>query len=156
MMPSSPIAALVLVALFASSSVAHADEWRKDAWMLPKYCQDRVDWSSPASPWHRWHSYFGEAAIHMSHYCRGVHGEIKAKQTVDRAKRSQYIDQALTEMAYVAPSCNERCVLYAELHRRWAWALTEQGKFAEALKHMKLAEASPKPPIAVVPPLGAK
>lgn len=156
MLPRSVVVIATLSLCGFSSASFATDEWRKDAWMLPKYCQDRVDWSNPASPWHKWHGYFGNVAIHMSHYCNGVHGELMAKQTVDNVKRNLYVAKAADEMAYVSPNCDQKCVVYAELHRRWAWALMQQGKFTEAMKHTRLAESSPQAPIPVVPPMQAK
>ncbi|HIE55103.1 MAG TPA: tetratricopeptide repeat protein [Chromatiaceae bacterium] len=43
------------------------------------------------------------------------------------------------QMGYVGNRCGPRCVLYPELHTRWAWALKEQGRIGDAVMHLQAA-----------------
>lgn len=145
------LATLLVLQSLSSNALAY-DEWRRDAWMLPTYCQDRVNWASPNSRWNRWQGFFGNVAIHMSHYCNGVYAEMMAKRSVDITKRNLFVAQAAEEMAYVSRDCDPKCVIYGDLHRRWGWALIEQGKIVEGTKHLRLAESVPRRVIPNVPP----
>jgi hypothetical protein len=155
-MRSPLLLVLAVTALSASDGARATDPWRKQAAMLPRYCQDRVDWTSPNSPWQRWHKFFGSAAIHMSHYCNGIYSEMMAKATSEKRERDRYVRVVAQEMAYVSAGCDPKCVIYADLHKRWAWALTQQGKFAESMQHTQLANAAPPTVIPASPPAGPK
>ena len=112
-------------------------EWRKpeNARLLPQYCQDRLD---PQGRWLRWKDHFGPAYIHMHHYCGGVYAELKAKTTFEAKVRKVWLSATVGEMKYVERYCDRSCVLFNDLHRRLAWALGQQGKTAEAMKHLQL------------------
>lgn len=75
----------------------------------------------------------------MHHYCAGVYAEKKARTTSDRNKRRHWLGQITHQMRYVSGPCQPGCVLYPELHSRWAWALGKQGQLGEAIKHYQLA-----------------
>ena len=117
--------------------------WREgnNAKILPKYCQDRLD---KHGRWTKWRDYFGPVYVHMHHYCSGIYGELMAQQTIDKKKREYWVRQAVSEMNYVSPHCDPSCVLYADLHRRLAWGLSQQGRHEEATKHYQLMGAAKK------------
>lgn len=135
-------AVLVVLGLLVSTgrTFAAEAEWRQsiNSRILPQYCQDRLD----PERWKKWRDYFGPAYIHMHHYCSGLYAEIKAKATIDRKKRNEWLAQVVGEMTYVSRACDPACVIYADLHRRWAWALSAQGHSAEAAKHLELMKAA--------------
>jgi len=116
-------------------AVAFERDWRRHAALLPQYCVDRLDKNGA---WKNWRDYFGNVYIRMHHYCNGLYAEIRAKQTQDKRKRNFWLNQVIGEMRYVSQNCDPTCVVYAELHQRWAWALRQQGKSSEAMAQMQL------------------
>jgi len=117
-------------------------EWRQgnNAKVLPNYCQDRLD---PKGRWVPWKSYFGNVSIHVHHYCGGLYAEFKARIAPNARERKQWLEAVVGEMSYVADNCDLSCMLYADVHRRLAQALTQLGRPDEALKHVKLLNAAP-------------
>lgn len=117
-------------------------EWRKgdNPKLLPTYCQDRLD---PKGRWLPWKSYFGDVSIHVHHYCGGLYSEFKARIAPSQRERKQWLQAVVGEMTYVADNCDASCVLYADVHRKLAQALTQLGRFDEAMKHTKLLGAAP-------------
>jgi len=137
--------------LFLSAPLAiAAEEWRSNTHLLPPYCKDRSDPWGPG--WAKWRDYFGTVHVHMSHYCAGIYAELKAKRAVTKRERDAWLGGVVSQMAYVSPHCDQKCVIYAELHRRWAWALAQQGQFAEAVKHTRLAAAAEASTPSTAPP----
>lgn len=125
-------------------SLSAAEEWRQNTQFLPPYCQDRVKGAQSAE-FMKWRKSFGEAFIHMHHYCGGIYAEQKARSTIDRHKRQRWLRAVMGEMEYVSKHCPANCVLYPELHSRWGWALAESGQPAGAIEHFQLAiRAKPK------------
>lgn len=127
----------------APCTLAEDTQWRQgeNSKVLPQYCQDRLD---KTGRWTRWKDYFGPAYIHMHHYCGGIYAEFKAQMTMDKKKRANWVREIIVQMNYVSPYCDPSCPVYADLHRRWAWALAEQGRHDEAAKHMQLMAAARK------------
>jgi len=120
-----------------------ADSWRTDTAMLPQYCKDRA--RDKAYFVKKWGSTFGQARIDIHHYCSGIYTENKARNTLDRGVRDRLLGDVIHQMFYCSNRCKEHCVLYPELHTRWAWALGESGQAGEAIKHYQLAiRAKPK------------
>ena len=117
-----------------NSSAAGGETWKSETHLLPQYCKDRA-----AGRDEKWRNTFGEAYIHMHHYCSGVHAEQKAKSTLNQRERVNWLGKVVSQMRYMSGSCNTKCVLYPELHTRWGWALSEQGQTAEAIQHYQLA-----------------
>jgi hypothetical protein len=119
-------------------------EWRQgdNAKVLPTFCQDRLD---PKGRWLRWKSYFGSVSIHIHHYCGGLYAEFKAKTAPTKKERDQWLRFVVGEMSYVADNCGSTCVIYADVHRRLASALTQQGKYDAAMEHIRLISAMPSP-----------
>ena len=124
-------------------SYAGGEPWRSDTLMLPQYCKDRVQSKKDFEK--KWRSTFGEALIHIHHYCGGIYAEKKARIATDKGVRERLLGEVIHQMGYVSNHCNEHCVLYPELQTRWAWALGESGQVGEAIKHYQLAiQAKPK------------
>jgi len=119
-------------------AVAAGEEWRTNTAMLPQYCKDRAKGVSEG-PFTKWRKTFGEAYIHMHHYCGGVYAEHKARGTADNRKRGHWLGLVVHQMQYVSKACQVGCVLYPELHSRWGWALGESRQYDEAIKHYQLA-----------------
>ena len=125
---------LLLAMVWQNSSAAGRETWHKNANLLPQYCKDRA-----AGRDEKWRNTFGEAYIHMHHYCSGVYAEQKAKSTLNQRERVNWLGKVVSQMRYVSSACNTGCVLYPELHTRWGWALSERGQTAEAVQHYQLA-----------------
>jgi tetratricopeptide (TPR) repeat protein len=125
---------LLLAMVWQNSSAAGRETWHKNANLLPQYCKDRA-----AGRDEKWRNTFGEAYIHMHHYCSGVFAEQKAKSTLNQLERVNWLERVVHQMSYVSSACNTRHVLYPELHTRWGWALSERGQTAEAVQHYQLA-----------------
>jgi len=151
---SMPLVVVVAMLLgMAAASPTHAatnharinpeSEWRKpeNAAALPQYCRDRLD---KEGRWKKWKDYFGKVYGHMHHYCGGVYAETRAKTTVKKRERDMWLHATVSEMRYVARYCDRDCVLYHDLYRRWAWALGEQGKTAEAAQKLQMLNAVPR------------
>jgi hypothetical protein len=119
---------------------AHAEntEWKKgnNAFALPQYCKDRLD---PDGAWQKWRAHFGVVYIHMHHYCGGLYAEFKARLIVNKRERAKWLQEVVVQMRYVGRHCDRGCVIYKELHQRWAWALGELGKPVEAMQHLREA-----------------
>lgn len=132
---------LFLLGLFvAGQNAAEVREsWRDNTSVLPNYCKDRAKGAQGSASFSKWKKILGEAYIHMHHYCAGVYSEYKARGTLDSRKRGYWLREAVGQMRYVSGPCKAGCVLYPELHRRWGWALGEQGHISEAIKHYRLA-----------------
>lgn len=124
------------------AALAEDIEWRQgnNAAVLPQYCQDRLDKNGK---WQNWRAHFGQVFIHMHHYCGGVYAEYKAKTALNKRQRERWLRETIVQMRYVSPHCGRECVVFEELHRRWAWALTQQGKMAEATEHLRLIGSAP-------------
>jgi len=123
---------------------AASPEWYQDTQFLPQYCKDRAK-GGQSSEFNKWRKTFGEAFIHMHHFCNGVYAEQKARNTINQHERNRWLANVISEMQYVGKHCNTRCVLYSELHSRWGWALGEKGQLADAIQHYQLAiKAKPK------------
>ena len=121
-----------------------SEEWRQNTQLLPQYCKDRAKGLQSAE-FNKWRGTFGEAFVHMHHYCDGVYAEQKARSTINPQERARWLRTVLHEMQYVGKHCQARCVLYPELHSRWGWALGASGQPVEAVKHFQLAiRAKPK------------
>ena len=114
------------------------ERWGDNTHLLPQYCKDRVK-GSQSPEWSKWRSTFGEAYIHIHHYCSGLFAEQKAKSTLNQRERDNWLGSVVSQMNYVSGACNTGCVIYPELHTRWGWALSEQGQVAEAMQHYQLA-----------------
>ena len=129
---------MIFVLLFAMAwqvaAAAGRDGWDKNTNMLPQYCKDRA-----TGRFEKWRNTFGEAYIHMHHYCSGVFAEQKAKVTLNQSERVSWLGRVVHQMSYVSGSCNTGHVLYPELHTRWGWALSQQGQVGEAVQHYQLA-----------------
>jgi len=140
------LAALVgMMALAGESSAKRINpetEWRQgdNPKLLPTYCQDRVDRDGR---WLRWRDYFGSVSIHVHHYCGGLYSEFKARIAPNERERRQWLQAMVGEMGYIAERCDPACVLYADVHRKLAQALSQLGRFDEAMKHVKLLSALP-------------
>ena len=134
-----PIMFFVLLFAIAwqNAIAAGGDGWRKNN-LLPQYCKDRAK-GNQSPEWNKWRKTFGEASIHMHHYCSGLDAEQKAKSTLNQRERVYWLGRVVHQMSYVSGSCNTGHVLYPELHTRWGWALNEQGQIAEAVQHYQLA-----------------
>ncbi len=126
------------------SLIAAAAEWQLNTQLLPPYCKDRAKGLHSAE-FKMWRGTFGEAFIHMHHYCNGIYAEQKARSTVNQQERQRWLRTVLGEMQYVSNHCPARCALYPELHSRWGWALGAGGQPVEAIKHFQLViRAKPK------------
>jgi len=124
-------------------SYAGGEPWRSDTLMLPQYCKDRAQ--SKKNFEKKWHSTFGEASLDIHHYCAGIYAEHQAKSSSSKGDRTRELGLVIHQMGYCSNRCKEHCVLYPELHTRWAWALGESGQADEAIKHYQLAiHAKPK------------
>jgi len=120
--------------------VAAPAGWKENVHLLPQYCKDRATAKgNPQDPWAKWRRTFGKTYIHIHHYCNGSYAEQKAKLTANKKERLAFLGKVIGEMRYVSPACSKECVLYPELHSRWGWALGEQGKVGEAIKHYQQA-----------------
>ena len=113
-----------------------ASNWKEESYLLPNYCRDRATGSEA---WTKWKRTFGGVYIHMHHYCSGVYAEIKARSAAETRVRESWLNEVVHQMNYVGRSCDLDCVVYSELHTRWGWALGEQGKIRDAVKHFDLA-----------------
>ena len=60
--------------------------WRRDTGLLPQYCKDRAK-GTQSPEWTRWRGTFGEAYIHMHHYCMGLYAEQQAKLAMKQGGR---------------------------------------------------------------------
>jgi len=124
--------------------IAADSDWRQNTQLLPPYCKDRAKGIQSAE-FKRWKRTFGDAFMHIHHYCGGIFAEQKARSTVNQQERQRWLRSVLGEMRYVSKHCSERCALYPELHSRWGWALGASGQPAEAIKHFQLViRAKPK------------
>ena len=121
-----------------------AEKWRQDTQLLPQYCKDRVKGGNSAE-FAKWRGTFGEAFIHIHHYCSGIYAEQKAKSAIDQRERRRWLREVAGQMLYVSKHCTARCSLYPELHSRWGWALAAAGQPSDAISHFQLAiQAKPK------------
>jgi tetratricopeptide (TPR) repeat protein len=127
---------LLLAMALQNTTAVGGDGWHKDIHLLPQYCKDNA---AGKGRFEKWRSTFGEAYIHMHHYCAGVSAELKAKSTLNQQERVSALQRVVGQMRYVSSSCSTRCVLYPELHTRWGWALSELGQVGEAVQHYQLA-----------------
>lgn len=136
---------LIIGLSFAWPGLAVANSgWQQNTQLLPQYCKDRAQ-GSQSPVWKKWQKTFGEAFIHMHHYCNGIYAEKMAITTIDRQERNRLLEGVIGEMQYVGKHCNARCVIYADLHTRQGWALGETGQVSEAIGHFQLAiKAKPK------------
>ena len=137
---------IIMVGLFIpwDNLPAKGEEWRTNTQLLPQYCKDRAKGSRSAE-WTKWRRNFGDAYIHMHHYCSGVYAEQKARTTVDQQERNRRLATVIGQMQYVERHCHTGCVLYPELHTRLGWALGESGQVSEAIEQLQLAiKAKPK------------
>ncbi len=132
-------ALLLTVLLVAFGTVWGGGEpWRQNTRFLPSYCKDRVKGTTHAA-WTKWRRVFRDVHIHMHHYCAGVYSEMQAKTVMNDRARKGHLNVVVDQMRYVGNACKVDCVLYPELHQRWGWALGEQGKISEAVRHYKLS-----------------
>ncbi len=135
---------LIIVILFTvqawQSSMAGTG-WRQNTHLLPQYCKDRNLSAESPHNWKKWKKTFGSTFIHMHHYCQGVFAEYKFKGAIDKVQKDNWLREVTHQMEYVSKSCpaKNKCLLYPELHTRWAWALNKQGNIAQAIKHYQLA-----------------
>jgi tetratricopeptide (TPR) repeat protein len=136
MMRKMLIFILVLASAWQNSLADVTESWRKNTQLLPQYCKDRAKGGPEFS---KWRNTFGEAFIHMHHYCSGIHAEQKAKSVLNKGERGWWLGRVVHQMQYVSGSVDTRNVLYPELHTRWGWALSEQGQIAEAIQQYQLA-----------------
>ena len=127
---------LLSAMLWHNAVVAGGGGLNNNANLLPQYCKDNA---AGKSRFEKWRSTFGEAYIHMHHYCAGVSAELKAKSTLNQQERVSALQRVVSQMRYMSSSCNTKCVLYPELHTRWGWALGELGQVGEAVQHYQLA-----------------
>ena len=114
------------------------ERWGDNTHLLPQYCKDRVK-GSQSPEWSKWRSTFGEAYIHIHHYCSGLFAEQKAKSSLNQRERDNWLGSVVSQMNYVSGACDTGCVIYPELHTRWGWALGEQGQTSAAIRHYQLA-----------------
>lgn len=125
------------------------EAWRRDTNMLPQYCKDRA--SNKKQFLQKWGKTFGDATIHMHHYCGGVYAQQKARSSLSSGGREKNLNEVIHQMGYVSNHCPAGCVLYPELHTRWGWALGQKGQAGEAIKHFRLAlQQNPKYTLAYV------
>jgi tetratricopeptide (TPR) repeat protein len=129
---------LLLAMVWQNASAREVERWGNNTHLLPQYCKDRAK-GSQSPEWAKWSGTFGEAFIHMHHYCAGIFAEQKAKSAPNQHERANWLVKVLSQMKYVSGSCNAGCAIYPELHTRWGWALGRQGQTAEAIKHYQLA-----------------
>jgi tetratricopeptide (TPR) repeat protein len=129
---------LMLAMTWQNSLADTLEHWSKNTQLLPQYCKDRAK-GSQSPEFSKWRNTFGDAYIHIHHYCKGVFAEQKAKMTLDKGERARWLMTVVSQMKYVSGSVNTGHVLYPELHTRWGWALSEQGQIAEAMQHYQLA-----------------
>jgi tetratricopeptide (TPR) repeat protein len=126
------------------SLIAANMDWRQNTRLLPQYCKDRA-MGVHSAEFKKWLGTFGDAAVHVHHYCNGVFAEQNARTTINQRERKRWLRTVLSEMQYVSNHCNARCVLYPELHSRWGWALGANGQPIEAIKHYQLViQVKPK------------
>ena len=129
---------LVLTVAWQNSLADVTESWRKNTQLSPQYCKDRA--KGVQSPeFSKWRNTFGDAYIHMHHYCAGIHAEQKAKNILNKGEQDYWLGRVVHQMKYVSGSVNTGHVLYPDLHTRWGWALSEQGQIAEAMQHYQLA-----------------
>jgi tetratricopeptide (TPR) repeat protein len=129
---------LLLALAWQNSSAREVEHWSKNTHLLPQYCKDRAK-GNQSPEWTKWRGTFGEAFVHMHHYCSGIFAEKKARSVMNKHERANWLGQVVGQMKYVSGSCNAGCVIYPELHSRWGWALGKQGQTAGAIKHYQLA-----------------
>lgn len=134
---------VILFGVFGTAWGAGKDPWRENTRFLPTYCKDRVD--GIADPkWNKWRRVFGDMHITMHHYCDAIFSQVKAKTEMDPGRRRHYVGHVANQMREHSTMCQVGCVLYPDVHTRWGWALAEQGKVAEAIRHYRLSiEAKP-------------
>lgn len=125
---------VLLAGVSQNTAVAGGEAWRDNTLLLPQYCKDRA-----AGRYEKWRGTFGDAYIHMHHYCSGIYAEQQAKSAVNQSERNNWLNKMIDQMKYVSSACNQRCAIYPELHTRWGWALGKQGQTAEAIQHYQLA-----------------
>ena len=129
---------LLLAMAWQNASAREVERWNMNTHLLPQYCKDRAN-GSQSPEWAKWRGTFGEAFIHMHHYCAGIFAEKQAKSAPNQHERATQLGKVVSQMKYVSSACNARCAIYPELHTRWGWALGMQGRTAEAIKHYQLA-----------------
>ena len=132
--------AVVLLAsgLWWQPAAAKGDGWRENTQYLPSYCAYRATPQGKANKAGKYPS-LKPIWQHIHHYCSGAYAEFQARKTTNPQRRKQHLSLLISEMTYVGRHCDTRCILYPELHSRWGWALNEQGKVPEAIKHYKAA-----------------
>ena len=111
--------------------------WKQNTQLLPQYCKDRAR-GGQSPEFSKWRRTFGDAYIHMHHYCNGVYAEKKARSTINQQERSRWLGAVIGEMQYVGRHCGAGCSLYPELHSRMGWALGKNGQVAEAIEQFQL------------------
>jgi hypothetical protein len=119
------------------ASAAQTDSWRQNTQLLPPYCKDRAK-GSQSPEWEKWRNTFGEAFIHIHHYCDGVYAEKMAQITANPRERSRWLKIVIGEMKYVGSHCRASCVLFPELHTRMGWAFGESGEVGDAIGQFRL------------------
>ena len=129
---------LLLTVAWQNSLADVTEGWSKNTQLLPQYCKDRAK-GAQSPEFSKWRNTFGEAYIHMHHYCSGIHAEQKAKNILNKGEQDYWLGRVVHQMKYVSGSVNTGHVLYPDLHTRWGWALSEQGQIAEAMQHYQLA-----------------
>lgn len=131
------------ITIFWHNPAVAKPEWHDYTQTLPQYCKDLAK-SGYSAEFNKWQGTLGEAYIHTHHYCNGIYAENKARMTIGQ-QRKRWLRSVKGEMAYVSRHCSVKCVHYPDLHRRWGWALAEDGQQAEAIRHFQLAiQAKPK------------
>ena len=138
MMHTILIFILVLTVTWQNSLADATEKWSNNTQSLPQYCKDRAK-GAQSPEYSKWRKTFGDAYIHMHHYCKGAFAEQKAKMTLDKNERAHWLISAEVQMQKVSGACTTEHVLYPELHTRWGWALGEQGQVGEAIRHYQLA-----------------
>lgn len=129
---------------------AASAEWKQNTQLLPQYCKDRAK-GGQSREFNKWRRTFGDAFIHMHHYCNGVYAEQMSRKTINQQERNRWLASVIGEMQYVGRHCNSRCALYPELHTRLGWALGESGQVADAIGQLRLViKAKPKYTLAYV------
>jgi len=125
-------------------NLSAGEAWRQNTQLLPPYCQDRAKGAQSAE-FNKWRNTFGDAFIHMHHYCSGIYAEQQVRNTINKQEKQRMLRAVIAEMQYVSRHCSTRCVLYPELHSRWGWALGVSGQPVGAVEHFQLAiRAKPK------------
>ena len=132
-------AILFILLLFSVplNALAQNNGWKQNTQLLPQYCKDRAKGGQSAE-FIKWRGTFGEAFIHMHHYCAGVYAEKMAKITVNQQERDHWLGDVIHQMKYVGNHCHTGCILFPELHTRLGWAFGERGEVSDAIRQFQL------------------